>query len=369
VKSALILPLLRSPAFWLVCALSLGLTLLREAFNNWTPTYFAEGLGLSQADAAGASALFPLFGGLSVLLAGLLGDRLGRAGRAWIILVGLAFAGLGLLALGPGDFGGKQGGGTASGFIDSAGYLGGALAGWGLARASLALGWRGVFFILAGIAWASAAVASVYLLAQRRAAPDRRKPIGLMTMMTPILFDRIARLFSERGDSAYFGEEVSQSEHALQSACLAEREGASDELVVAALLHDIGHLVNGHDEDIADRGLDGRHEDSGVAWLSAAFGPAVLEPIRLHVGAKRYLCAVDPSYRDALSEASRQSLALQGGPFEAAAVAAFEANPHHREAIRLRYWDDAAKVPGLIVPSLEHYRDRIEAAAREEVER
>jgi OPA family glycerol-3-phosphate transporter-like MFS transporter len=389
-------PLVRSPAFWLVCALSLGLTLLREAFNSWTPTYFAEGLGLSRADAAGASALFPLFGGVSVLLAGFLGDRLGRSGRAWIILVGLALAGLGLLALGLGDFagsprgpialvaavafcllgpysylagaisldlGGKQGGATASGFVDSAGYLGGALAGWGVARVSLAFGWRGVFVILAGIAWASAAVASIHLLAQRRASPPRRKPSGLMSTMTPILFERIARLFAERGDSAYLGESVSQTEHALQSAYLAEREGASDELVVAALLHDVGHLVNGDDEDIADRGLDGRHEDSGSSWLKSAFGPAVLEPIRLHVAAKRYLCAVEPSYRDGLSDASLQSLALQGGPFDATGVASFEANPHHREAVRLRHWDDAAKIPGLAVPGLDHYRGRIEAAA------
>jgi phosphonate degradation associated HDIG domain protein len=385
-----------------VCALSLGLTLLREAFNTWTPTYFAEGLGLSRADAAGASALFPFFGGISVLLAGFLGDRLGRAGRAWIILGGLAFAGLGLLALGLGDFGGsprgpialvasvafcllgpysylagaisldlggKQGGATASGFVDSAGYLGGAFAGWGLARTSLAFGWRGVFLVLAGIAWASATVASIYLLAQRRAAPGRRDLSVPMSTTTPIFFDRIARLFSDRGDSAYLGEEVSQSEHALQSAHLAELEGATDELVVAALLHDIGHLVNGHD-DIAERGFDGHHEDFGARWLSAAFGPAVLEPIRLHVAAKRYLCAVDPPYCEALSDASRQSLDLQGGAFDASGVASFEANPHHREAVRLRRWDDAAKVPGLIVPGLEHYRGRIEAAVcRTEAER
>jgi phosphonate degradation associated HDIG domain protein len=184
----------------------------------------------------------------------------------------------------------------------------------------------------------------------------------MRTTTPPPLFDQIARIFAERGDSAYFGEEVSQSEHALQSAYLADREGAPDELVVAALLHDIGHLVNGHEEDIADGGLDGHHEDFGARWLSSAFGPVVHEPIRLHVAAKRYLCAVDPSYRDALSDASRQSLALQGGPFDASGVAAFEANPRHPEALRLRHWDDAAKVPGLDVPGLDHYRARIEAA-------
>ncbi len=205
---SLLAPLLASPAFWLVCLLSLGLTLLREAFNSWTPTYFSEGLGLSRADAAGASALFPFCGGVSVLIAGFLGDRLGRAGRAAIILGGLALAGVGLVALGMADFGGsprgpialvaaiafcllgpysylagaisldlggKHGGATASGFVDSAGYLGGALAGWGLARASLAVGWRGVFVILAGVAWATAGVALIYLLAQRRARLHRPK--------------------------------------------------------------------------------------------------------------------------------------------------------------------------------------------------
>ena len=129
----LLAPLLASPAFWLVCGLSLGLTLLREAFNSWTPTYFAEGLGLSRADAAGASALFPFCGGLSVLLAGFLGDRLGRAGRAAIILVGLAFAGLGLAALGLGDFGGSPAGpialvaGVAFCLLGPYSYLAGAI--------------------------------------------------------------------------------------------------------------------------------------------------------------------------------------------------------------------------------------------------
>ncbi|WP_165228589.1 phosphonate degradation HD-domain oxygenase [Aquisphaera insulae] len=389
-------PLMMSPAFWVVCMLSLGLTLLREAFSTWTPTYYTEGLGLSKAQAADASALFPLFGGLSVLLAGYLGDRLGRAGRGWVILGGLSMVGVGLLTLALGDFGkspvgpiaivtavafcllgpysylagaisldlgGKHGGATASGFVDMAGYLGGAFAGWGLARTSLDIGWRGVFALLAGVAWASAAVALIYLFMQARAAARRGTPRDTTTTMTMTLFDRILGLFSDRGDSAYYGEKVTQSEHALQSAHLAALEGADDDLVVAALLHDIGHLVSGHDEDIADRGLDGRHEDAGAAWLAAAFGPSVIEPIRLHVAAKRYLCAVDPAYRDGLSDASRQSLSLQGGPFDAAGIGAFEANPHHREALRLRHWDDAAKVPGLAVPGLDHYRDRIEAAA------
>ena len=175
------------------------------------------------------------------------------------------------------------------------------------------------------------------------------------------IVERILDLFATRGAAAYHGEAVSQEEHALQSADLAVREGAPDSLVVAALLHDVGHLLDGQDEDLAQRGLDGHHEEAGCAWLARHFGPEVTEPIRLHVAAKRYLCAVEPSYRDGLSPASELSLQVQGGPMGAEEVAAFEANPHFQDAVRLRHWDDAAKVPGLAVPGPSHYRDRLEA--------
>jgi predicted HD phosphohydrolase len=137
-----------------------------------------------------------------------------------------------------------------------------------------------------------------------------------------------------------------------------------DALVVAALLHDVGHLLDGQDEDLADRGVDGRHEEAGCAWLSRHFGPEVTEPIRLHVAAKRYLCAVDRSYLSGLSRASRLSLELQGGPMTSAEVAAFEGHPFFRDAVRLRRWDDTAKVPGLAVPGPSHYQARLQAAAR-----
>jgi phosphonate degradation associated HDIG domain protein len=179
------------------------------------------------------------------------------------------------------------------------------------------------------------------------------------------IIDEIFSLFENRGDEAYFGEPVSQTEHALQAAYQAESERAPDTLVVAALLHDIGHLVHGLSEDVADSGVDGRHEAVGEAWLSRHFGPEVAEPVRLHVAAKRYLCAMDAAYGEQLSPASVQSLALQGGPFSPAEVKAFEQNPLFREAVRLRRWDDAAKIPGLKVPGLEHYRARLEAARRE----
>ena len=175
--------------------------------------------------------------------------------------------------------------------------------------------------------------------------------------------DEIIRLFAVRGAAANHGEAVSQEEHALQAADQAVREGAPDALIVAALLHDVGHLLDGQDEDLAGRGVDGRHEEAGCAWLSRHFGPEVTEPIRLHVAAKRYLCAVDPSYLSALSPASLLSLKLQGGPMGPDEIDEFERNAYFRDAVRLRHWDDTAKVQGLAVPGTSHYRDRLEAVA------
>jgi phosphonate degradation associated HDIG domain protein len=175
------------------------------------------------------------------------------------------------------------------------------------------------------------------------------------------LFEDLADLFERKGSNAYLGEPVSQEEHALQAAWLAERDGASDALVVAALLHDIGHFLDDIPEDLAEQGIDGRHEAAGSSWLSRVFGPEVIDPVRLHVPAKRYLCATEPTYLAGLSPASRLSLQLQGGPFTSDEIRRFEAEPYHRAAVRLRRWDDAAKIPGLLVPGLDHYRDRIEA--------
>lgn len=167
--------------------------------------------------------------------------------------------------------------------------------------------------------------------------------------------EAVTRLMRERGGEAYFGEPVSQLEHALQAAWLAAEAKSTLALIAAALLHDIGHLLHDKGEDAADRDLDTRHEDAGYAWLLARFGPAVAEPVHLHVAAKRYLCRVDPAYHAALSPASVKSLALQGGPFTGEESEAFERNLWHRDAVQLRRWDDAAKVPGLEVPPLEDY--------------
>ena len=174
--------------------------------------------------------------------------------------------------------------------------------------------------------------------------------------------DRLLQLLAGKGTRQYGEEKVSQCEHALQSAALAEREGAPETLVVAALLHDIGHLLYDAGERPAARGIDDRHEELGAAHLASTFGPAVAEPVRLHVPAKRYLCATDPEYFGRLSAASVRSLGLQGGPFTAAEAEAFRALPYADEAIRVRRWDDLAKVPGHRTPDLQHYRALLAAS-------
>jgi [1-hydroxy-2-(trimethylamino)ethyl]phosphonate dioxygenase len=165
----------------------------------------------------------------------------------------------------------------------------------------------------------------------------------------------IADIFERRGAESYLGEEVTMSEHMLQGALLAEREGAEDELVAAALLHDIGHYTNEFGEDYIERGIDNLHDEAGARVLEPFFPPVVTACVRLHVAAKRYLCATDPGYFGKLSPASVATLKLQGGPMGAEEAAEFERNPHHREAVRVRLWDEGGKVPGLATPSFAHY--------------
>jgi len=178
------------------------------------------------------------------------------------------------------------------------------------------------------------------------------------------IVDEIIELFARRGGDAYFGEPVSQLEHALQTAFQAEQEGASDTLIASALLHDVGHLLHKAPEDIADRGIDCRHERVGALWLARHFPAAVTEPIRLHVAAKRYLCAIDSEYQRGLSTASIRSLALQGGPMSDDEVREFEASPYAREGVRLRRWDDLAKVVGSKAPGLAQYQFLLEKLQR-----
>jgi len=174
------------------------------------------------------------------------------------------------------------------------------------------------------------------------------------------IFDLVGR----RGSDAYLGEQVTLSQHMLQAAAEADDARADSALITAALLHDIGHFLHHYDEDCAENGIDSRHEEAGSAWLERHFGPEVTEPVRLHVDAKRYLCAIDASYLQRLSPASVLSLELQGGPYSDEEVREFESHPHSQQAVRLRQWDDAAKDPSRTTPPLEHYRRYIESCLR-----
>jgi phosphonate degradation associated HDIG domain protein len=177
--------------------------------------------------------------------------------------------------------------------------------------------------------------------------------------MSNNIVDEVCHLFATKGHEAYIGEPVSQLEHALQTAHHAEAAGCDDALVVAALLHDVGHLLHKLPEDAAEHGIDTRHEQLGQTWLARHAASEVSEPVRLHVAAKRYLCATDPQYLGQLSAGSTLSLRLQGGPFTSQEISEFAANPHYLAAVTLRRFDDLAKVPGLEVSGLDHYRPRL----------
>lgn len=169
--------------------------------------------------------------------------------------------------------------------------------------------------------------------------------------------------FARRGHEAY-GEGVSQLDHALQCGMFAQRDGATPALVAAAFLHDIGHLLHDLPQDVADTGLDTQHESTGSAWLSQYFGPEVTEPVRMHVAAKRYLAAVEPGYFEQLSEASKLSLKLQGGPMVAAQIQAFEAEPFFADAVRLRRWDEEGKIIGYQGPPASNFDATVRACLK-----
>ena len=175
----------------------------------------------------------------------------------------------------------------------------------------------------------------------------------------------IFRLFATHGTAAYVGEPVSQLDHALQTAARAVEQRVPSTLVVAALLHDIGHLLHATPEAAAACGIDTRHQEVGFVWLSSYFPVAVTLPIRRHVAAKRYLCTVDATYQLQLSAASRHSLSLQGAMMTEEEVDRFRTAPGWQEAVLLRRWDDEAKVPGLCVPPLEFYRSLLVRALAE----
>ncbi|MDA0833807.1 MAG: HD domain-containing protein [Planctomycetota bacterium] len=175
----------------------------------------------------------------------------------------------------------------------------------------------------------------------------------------PVLCE-IERLFAEQGDSMYAGEPVTQTEHALQCAWAAEQANAAPSLMTAALLHDVGHLLHDNGEDCALEGIDDKHEYLGAKWLASYFDDAVRQPVRLHVAAKRYRCATDVTYYRQLSAASQLSLSLQGGPMSAEEVSSFREERYFNEAVQLRRWDEAAKIPKLTTPSLSHFLKIVE---------
>ena len=168
------------------------------------------------------------------------------------------------------------------------------------------------------------------------------------------IIDFIEDIFLRRGVESYLGEAVTMSQHMLQAAFLAEEAGASAEVIAAALLHDLGHYTN---EFAPAEGLErnNRHESFGAAVLAPYFPPKVLHCIRYHVDAKRYLSATDANYEAALSSASVRTLALQGGPMEAAERDVFAQLPDLDDILAVRRWDDGAKDPRRVTPSLSHY--------------
>ena len=176
--------------------------------------------------------------------------------------------------------------------------------------------------------------------------------------------EAIARLFATEGAAEYLGEPVTQAAHMLQAAALADQADARPSLVAAALLHDVGHLTGTMSGRDLMAGTDNRHSEQGAAWLAQWFGVDVTEPVRLHVDAKRYLCAVEPGYAAKLSPASVYTLGVQGGPMRPDEIAAFEASPFASDACQVRRWDDLAKDPNAAVPPFEYFLPILRALAR-----
>lgn len=166
---------------------------------------------------------------------------------------------------------------------------------------------------------------------------------------------QIADLLTLKAGGQYGLSAINQRQHALQAAWLAEKAGCSDSLIAASLLHDIGHMVHNLGDNPAEAGLDDQHEALGYAFLSQWFGPDVTEPVRLHVAAKRYLCATEADYFSKLSKDSVLSLSLQGGPMSAAETAAFDAIPQSAAALQLRRFDEHAKVKDLPTPPVDYF--------------
>lgn len=170
----------------------------------------------------------------------------------------------------------------------------------------------------------------------------------------------IGDIFTRRGAESYLGEQVTMSQHMLQAAQLAEQAGASETIVVAALLHDVGHYTNEFPDDALAQGTDNLHEEAGARVLAPFFPDTVTDCIRHHVAAKRYLCATDPGYFAQLSPASVHTLNLQGGPMDGTEVTAFQAEPNLDAILQVRIWDDEGKDPSITTPDFDHYAPMIQ---------
>lgn len=178
----------------------------------------------------------------------------------------------------------------------------------------------------------------------------------------PPLFSEIEGIYATRANRRYGLEDISQLQHALQAAALAEARGEAPALVLAALLHDVGHMIHKLGENPAGEGIDDRHEILGAKWLARRLPEAVSEPVRLHVEAKRYLCATDPDYMGRLAPDSVLSLKLQGGPMGAGEAARFRTQPFAQDALRLRRLDEEAKDPNAETPPVAHFLRHLAAA-------
>lgn len=170
----------------------------------------------------------------------------------------------------------------------------------------------------------------------------------------------LADIFERRGGEEYLGEPVTMAEHMLQGACFAERQGEPEIIIVAALLHDIGHFTSEFGTFSMDDTHDKHHEEAGAKVLERFFPSLVVDCVRHHVAAKRYICATDPGYFAQLSTASIHSLKLQGGPMNAAEISEFEKNPNIKEIVRVRHLDDAGKIAGMVTPGFDYYAPMVQ---------